>query len=262
MQVERPGRVDLPDVGNELHRLVDQVLAEVVTLLGRARRLHLVVVIHQIRIPLAGVTAQEAVETLEAAPQRPPVERARARLLVARRQMVLPDHERAVAVLHEHLGQETVLERDDAVVPGIAARQLGDGGHRVAVMVAAGDDARTARRAQSRRVHVVVAQAIRGERVEAGCLDRAAVTAQLAEPRVVQHDEQHIRRALTCPHRGRPRGRGLLGGPPDHAGERSAGLVLEYRHLDLPCQSSLPTAIPVSCAAVAEPASPGTDDQG
>ena len=168
MQVERLGGVDLLDVGDELDRLVDQVLAEVVTLLGRARRLHLVVVVHQVRIPLAGVTAEEAVETLEAAPQRPPVERACARLLVARRQVVLPDHEGAVAVLEEHLGQEAVLERHDAVVPGIAARQLRDGGHRVAVMVAAGDDARTAGRAQRGRVHVVVAQAVRGERVEAG----------------------------------------------------------------------------------------------
>ena len=170
MQVERLGRVDLLDVGDELDRLVDQVLAEVVTLLGRARRLHLVVVVHQIRIPLAGVTAQEPVETLEAAPQRPPVKRARGRLLVARRQVVLPDHERAVAVLDEHLGQEAVLERDDAVVAGIAAGQLRDGGHRVAVMVAASQDARTAGRAQRCRMHVVIAQAVRGERVEAGCL--------------------------------------------------------------------------------------------
>ena len=201
MQVERLGRVDLLDVGDELHRLVDQVLAEVVALLGRARRLHLVVVVHQVRIPLAGVTAQEAVETLEAAPQRPPVERACARLLVARRQVVLPDHERAVAVLEQHLGQEAVLERDDAVVPGIAAGQLRDGGHRVAVMVAAGQDARPARRAQRGRVHVVIAQAVRRERVEVRRRDRAAVTAQLAEPRVIQHDEQHVRRALAGPHR-------------------------------------------------------------
>ena len=77
VQVERLGRVDLLSVGDELHRLVDQVLAEVVALLGRARRLHLVVVVHQIRIPLAGVTTEEAVEPLEAAPERPPVIRAR-----------------------------------------------------------------------------------------------------------------------------------------------------------------------------------------
>jgi hypothetical protein len=242
MQVERLGRVDLLDVGDELHRLVDQVLAEVVTLLGRARRLHLVVVIHQIRIPLAGIPAQEPVEALEAAPQRPPVERARARLLVAGRQVVFPDHERAVTVLEEHLGQEAVLERDDAVVPGIAARQLRDARHGVAVMVAAGDDARTARRAQRRRMHVAVAQAIRGDRVEAGRRDRAAVTAQLTETRVIQHYEQHVRRALTGPHQGRPGRRRLISGPPDHARERRPRPILDYRHEDLSRCPPLPPA--------------------
>ena len=68
MQLERLGRVNLLDVSDELDHLVDQVLTEVVPLLGRARRLHLVVVVHQIRIPLAGVTAQEAIKALEAAP--------------------------------------------------------------------------------------------------------------------------------------------------------------------------------------------------
>ena len=203
-----------------------------VTLLGRARRLHLVVVVDQVRIPLAGVTAEEAVEALEAAPERPPVERARAGFLVARRQVVFPDHERAVAVLEEHLGQEAVLERDHSVVPGIAARQFRDGGHRVAVVVAAGDDARTARRTQRRRVHVAVPQAVSRERVETGGLDRAAVTAQLAEPRVIQHDEQHIRRALAGPHRGLRGRRGLLRGPPDHTRERGTRLILGNWHLD------------------------------
>ena len=230
IQVERLGRVDLLDVGDELHRLIDQVLAEVVTLLGRARRLHLVVVVHQIRIPLAGVTAQEPIETLEPAPQRPPVERARARLLAARRQVVLPDHEGAVAVLDEHLGQEAVLERDNAVVPGIAARQLRDGGHRIAVMVAARQDARPARRTQRRRMHVAVTQAVRRERVEARRLYRAAVATELPEPRVIQHDEQHVRRALARPHRRRPRRGGLLSGPPDHPRKRTTGLILDNWH--------------------------------
>ena len=126
VQVERLVRVDLLGVGDELDRLVDQVLAQVVALLRRPRRLDLVVVVHQVRIPLAGVTAEEAVEALEAAPQRPPVVRARGRLLVARRQVPLPDHERAVAVLEQHLGQEAVLERHDPVVPGITGRELGD----------------------------------------------------------------------------------------------------------------------------------------
>ena len=82
MQVERLVRVDLLGVGDELDRLVDQVLAQVIALLGRARWLDLVVVVDEVGIPLAGVAAQEAVEALEAAPERPAVVRARGGLLV------------------------------------------------------------------------------------------------------------------------------------------------------------------------------------
>lgn len=234
MQVERLSRVNLLSVGDELDRLVDQVLAEVVALLRRAWRLHLVVVIHQIRVPLAGVAAQEPVEALEAAPQRPPVIRACAGFLVARRQVVLPDHERAVPMIDQHLGQEAILKRNDPVVSGVAARQLRDARHRVAVMIAACQNARPARRTQRRRVHVAIAQPVRRQSVEAGRLDRAAVTAQLAESRIVQDDEQHIRGARPRPHRRRPGRRGLISGPPDHARERNAGPILNNWHADHP----------------------------
>jgi hypothetical protein len=72
-------------------------------------------------------------------------------------------------------------------------------------------------------VHVAITQAVCGERVEAGRLDRTAVTAQLPEPRIIQHDKQHIRRALAGPHRDRPRRRGLIRGPPDHPGNAAPG---------------------------------------
>ena len=70
VQVEGLVGVDLLGVRDELDRLVDQVLGEVVALLGRPRRLDLVVVVDQVGIPLARVAAQEAVEALEAAGQR------------------------------------------------------------------------------------------------------------------------------------------------------------------------------------------------
>ena len=116
VQVERLVRVDLLGVGDELDRLVDQVLGQVVALLRRARRLDLVVVVDQVGIPLARVAAEEPVEALEAAPQRPAVVRPGRRLLVARRQVPLADHVGVVAVLEQHLRQHPVLERDDAVV--------------------------------------------------------------------------------------------------------------------------------------------------
>ena len=142
VQVERLVRVDLLGVGDELDRLVDQVLGEVVALLGGRRRLDLVVVVDQVGVPLAGVAAEEAVEPLEAPGQRPAVVRAGGGLLVARRQVPLADHEGVVALLEQHLREHPVLERDHAVVAGEAGRELGDAGHAVAVVVAAGHDAR------------------------------------------------------------------------------------------------------------------------
>ena len=193
MEVERLLRVGLLAIGDERDGLVDQILAQVVALLGLPRRLDLMVVVDEIRIPLARVTTEKTVEALEAAPERPAVIRTRSRLLVARRQMPLPDHERAVAVLQQHLREHPVLERDHTVVAGITGRELGDAGHPVGVMVAAGDDARPRRRTERRRVHVVEPQAILGDPIQVRSLDRAAVTTELAEAGVVEHDHQDIR---------------------------------------------------------------------
>jgi hypothetical protein len=90
MQIEGLLRVGLLAVGDERDGLVDQILAQVVALLGLLRRLDLMVVVDEIGIPLARVAAEEAVEALEASAERPAVVRARGGLLVARRQMPLP----------------------------------------------------------------------------------------------------------------------------------------------------------------------------
>ena len=99
VQVERLVRGDLLGVGDERDRLVGQVRGQVVALLGSRRRLDLVVVGDQVRIPLAGVAAEEAVEAVEAPAQRPPVVRTGRRLLLGRHQVPLADHVGVVAVL-------------------------------------------------------------------------------------------------------------------------------------------------------------------
>ena len=142
MEIERLLRIGLLAVGDERDGLVDQILAQVIPLLRLSRRLHLVVVVDEVRIPLARVATKEPVEALKAPPQRPAVIRPRGSLLVRGRQMPLADHERAVAVLEQHLRQHPVLERDDTVVARIAGRELRDAGHPVGVMVAPGHDAR------------------------------------------------------------------------------------------------------------------------
>ena len=232
VQVERLVGIDLLGVGDELDGLVDQVLGEVVALLGRGRRLDLVVVVDQLGIPLARVAAEEAVEALEASRQWPAVVRPRRGLLVAGGQVPLADHERVVAVPHQHLGEQAVLEREDSVVTGISRGELRDAGHPVAVVVAAGEDAGAAGRAQRRGVHVVVAQARCGQGIEVRRLDRAAVATEMPEAGVVEDDHQHVRRTRHRTGRLRPGGRRLVRRPTDLAGEGRARFVLVQCHGD------------------------------
>ena len=90
-----------------------------------------------------------------------------------------------------------------------------------------------ARRAQRRRVHVAVPQAVGGEGVEVRRRDRAAVAAQLAEPGVVEDDEQDVRGALPGTRRCRPRRARLVGRPANHAGERRSRGIFDDRHRGL-----------------------------
>ncbi len=231
MQEERLVGVDLLGVGDELGRLVGEVWREVVALLGCRRRVDLMVVVHEIGIPLAAVATEEPVVALEAATQGPAVVRPGRGFLAGRDQVPLAHHVGVVALREQHLRQEAVLERHVAVVTRKAGGELRDARHRVAVMVATGEDARPARRAQRRRVHVVVPQAVRRERVQARRLDRATETAQLPEARVVEHDEQHVGRALRCALGHRPRRARLVRSATDHPREVMSGLELDHSHL-------------------------------
>ena len=77
VQEERLARRALLLVLHHADGLVGQVLAQVVPVLGSARRLDVVVVADQVRRPVVGVALQEAVVALEAHAERPGVERAR-----------------------------------------------------------------------------------------------------------------------------------------------------------------------------------------
>ena len=125
------GRVDVR-VEDHLDRLVGQVLAEVVALLRRPRLRDRRVVLGQVGIPLVRLAAEEAVEALEPAAERPAVERPGRRVLLRRREVPLAEAERVVALLEQHLRQHAVLERHPAVVAGEAGGQLHDAGHAAA----------------------------------------------------------------------------------------------------------------------------------
>ena len=181
---------------DELERLVGDVLAEVVALLGRARRVDGVVVVDEVRIPLVGLGAEEAVEALEAAARRPVAPRRGEVHLRLRAQVPLADHVGVPPLRAEDLLDLAVLGRDHAAGVREADRRLGDAGHAVARVVAPGEQARPRRRAQRRRVPLRVAHAVGDDAVDVRRLDRTAVAVERREADVVEHDVDDVRRAL------------------------------------------------------------------
>ena len=141
IQKERLVGRDLLQVGDEADRLVGEIRGEVIAFLRRFRRLDLMIVVDEVGIILMGVAAEKAIIALEAAPERPAVIRAGGADLLGWRQMPLADAIGGVALLQQHVGQKAVLERDRAIAAGVAGRALGDAGHGVRVMIAAGQDA-------------------------------------------------------------------------------------------------------------------------
>ena len=186
---------DLLAVGDEPDRPIDQILGEVVALLGRLGGGHLMVVVDEIRVVLVRVTAHEAVEPFEAAAEWPAVVGAGRARLLRRREVPLADRVCVVAVSLQDLGDETVLEGDEAVAARVPGRPFSDARHGVRVVVAPGQDAGAARRAERRGVHVGEAQPIRRQAIEVGRPDRRAVATEMPVPGVVEDDEDDVRHA-------------------------------------------------------------------
>ena len=142
----------------------------------------------EVRLPLAGVAAHEAVEVLEAHAVRPLIERPGLRRQIGRRVVVLAEPRGRVPVLLQDRADRAVLLPDDRVVARESGPDFTD--HAVAghVVVAPGDQGRARRRAQRRRVEVRVAQPALRDAIEGGCRDDAAERARRAEAAVVRHD--------------------------------------------------------------------------
>ena len=145
VEVEGFVGIDLFRIGNELNCPVREVRGEVVTLLWSRRRLHLVVVVDEVGVPLAGIATEEAVEPLETSAQRPAVVGTGSGLLTCRDQVPFAHHVGVVALTEQNFGQKPVLKWNIAVVARKARRELGDTRHGVAVVVPSRDDARSAR---------------------------------------------------------------------------------------------------------------------
>ncbi len=111
---ERPIGAHADTVGDHPQCLVDQILRQVIAIVGARRRRDGVVVGDQFGVELVGLALHEAVEPVEPTRQRPLVERAGGRTLLHRREVPLADRERGVAGIAKHLGHRCGVVRDVA----------------------------------------------------------------------------------------------------------------------------------------------------
>ena len=108
VEEERLVDVDRTEVADPVDGMVHQVLGQVVALLRRGRRGHLVVVRHQCRHELVGLPLEEPVEALEAPTERPAAARGGQVAVVLGGEVPLAECIGGPAALLQHLRQETV----------------------------------------------------------------------------------------------------------------------------------------------------------
>ena len=183
-------------VGEIADRLVDQVGRQVIARRERAGRLDRRVVAHQFGRVLVGLGIHEAVVAIEAAAERPAVERAGRARLGERRHVPLAQHVVAIAVRAQHLGDGARLLRDLAAIAGIARIEIGEAADAHRMMVAAGQQRGARGRAHRRRMEAGVAQAALGDRIHGRGRDRRAVAAEVGEADIVEQDDKDVRARL------------------------------------------------------------------
>ena len=85
-------------IGDEADRLIDQIGRQVIAALERAGRIDMLLSRHQLRRILIGLGIDKAVETIEAAAERPAVEWPGGAAFGQRRDVPFADHVVAIAV--------------------------------------------------------------------------------------------------------------------------------------------------------------------
>ena len=193
-------------IGDEADRLVDQIRGQVIAVGVGAGRIDVGVVGDQFRRELVGLGIEEAVEAVEAAAQRPAVERPGGAAFGQRRDMPFADHVVAIAVRPQHLRQRARLARDLAAIAGIAAVEIGEAADADGMVVASGQQRCARGRAHRGGVEAGVAQAFGREPVDGRRPDRRAVAAEIGKADIVEQHDQDVGRAGRRFRRCRPPG--------------------------------------------------------
>src|SRR5260370_7736219 len=96
----------------------------------------------QVRRPLVGLAAHEAIEVLEAHSRRPLVVRSSDAVLIGGRVVILAEPRRGVTVILEDRADAGVLQADDRVIARVTGGELADHAETDGLMVTPVDQSR------------------------------------------------------------------------------------------------------------------------
>ncbi|MHC2402170.1 hypothetical protein ACVMGC_006714 [Bradyrhizobium barranii subsp. barranii] len=147
-------------------------------------------------LPLIGIAAHEAVKIFKAYAGRPLIERSGLARLVFRSIVVLAEPRGVVAIVPEDASNRGLVLGDDAVIARIAGRLFGNDTVASRMMIAAGDQCRTGRRTQRRRMEVGITQAVLRDPIERRGRDHSAERRRHAVAGIVGDDQKNVRRAF------------------------------------------------------------------
>src|SRR4029434_4577688 len=162
-----------------LDGVVRHVGGQVVTLIADPRK-NLGVVAKEVRGPLVGLAAHEAVEIIEAHAARPLVVRPRQAVLKAGRVVIFAEPRCGKPVVSQNRPNGGALRPDDGVVAWKAGRQFANDAEAHGVVVAAGDEGSARRRAKCRGMELRVTQARLGDAIHRRRRDDAAESTRYA----------------------------------------------------------------------------------
>ncbi len=136
----------------------------------------------------------KAVEIVLAQTCRPAIERANNARFLIRHVMDLAQPGGVIAVFAQDSGDRGRRRRNHRGLAGEACRPFGKETGSAVVMVAAGQQRRTRRTADSRRMEAIVAQPVFGQLVQRWRGHRSAECADLPEAHIVDQDDDHVGR--------------------------------------------------------------------
>ena len=185
-------------------------------------------IVPQQRAVVVRVGRHEAVEVVEALAAGPVLKRTALRSFRQRRVIPFAERKGFKTGVLKILGDGLRTLGRSAVVAGEAHRRERVRTQADAMRISSRHQCRPRRRAQGRRVEIVVAQAVGGQRIDVRRLDQTAIAADLRIAHVIEQDDEHVGRArLRFCGFGIPL-HGFLVGPPDLALE-DLSVLLEGR---------------------------------